>query len=136
MSKQKPLGQRLFAAETEEKTAALEGIQKIFYCIRNVWPDARVYHTMDAGRQSGFTEEETEGVVRGEWDEIIIAQLHDPSPSVWHQAIETIASSDRLMEKTTREIFGQSNTHSVSGLSIEGRRTLLYQVKARRISLR
>lgn len=137
MTKQKTFGQRLFACEPEETVIALEGAMKIFHCIRNIWPDARVYHTMETGRQYGFTEEETEGIVRGEWDEIIIAQLHHPAPSVWHQAIETISASDRLMEGAAREIFGNSrNNNSASGLSIEGRRSLLRQVKARRTSHR
>jgi hypothetical protein len=137
MTTQKTLGQRLFACEPEETRRALEGIMKILICIRTIWPDARVHHTMETGRQFGFTEEETEGIVRGEWDEIIIAQLHHPAPSVWHQAIETISASDRLMEGAAREIFGNSrNQSSAKGLSIEGRRSLLRQVKSRRTSHR
>jgi hypothetical protein len=121
------LSSRLFESESDEICKALVGILKVFDCLDHIHHEARVYWTYETGRHYGFTPEETENLVRGEYDNVIIGLLWHPDPSVRWQAVDTIATGNRLSQVAVKQILGEKAPAYVAGMSFEGRKILLAQ---------
>ena len=118
---------RLFESDSDEICKTLVGILRVFDCVDHIKHEARVYWTLETGKHHGFTTEETEDLVQGKYDNAIIGLLRHPDPSVRWQAIDTIATGNRLSQVAVSYILGDKTPPHVAGMSLEGRKTLLAQ---------